>query len=164
MFKIGDRVVYPMHGAGVVKDVVVKDIMGKKEEYLIIMMPIGNIKISVPVENAQNIGVRDVIDIQELKEVYDVLKGNKSKMSVNWNKRYRENLEKLKKGDILEVAEVVRNLSIMDKNKGLSTGEKKMLNSAKKMLISEMVIVENDIYASVEKKIENAISYFEEGE
>ncbi len=164
MFKIGDRVVYPMHGAGVVKDVVVKDIMGKKEEYLIIMMPIGNIKISVPVENAQNIGVRDVIDIQELKEVYDVLKGNKSKMSVNWNKRYRENLEKLKKGDVLEVAEVVRNLSIMDKNKGLSTGEKKMLNSAKKMLISEMVIVENDIYASVEKKIENAISYFEEGE
>ena len=139
-------------------------IMGKKEEYLIIMMPIGNIKISVPVENAQNIGVRDVIDIQELKEVYDVLKGNKSKMSVNWNKRYRENLEKLKKGDVLEVAEVVRNLSIMDKNKGLSTGEKKMLNSAKKMLISEMVIVENDIYASVEKKIENAISYFEEGE
>ena len=127
MFKIGDRVVYPMHGAGVVKDVVVKDIMGKKEEYLIIMMPIGNIKISVPVENAQNIGVRDVIDIQELKEVYDVLKGNKSKMSVNWNKRYRENLEKLKKGDVLEVAEVVRNLSIMDKNKGLSTGEKKML-------------------------------------
>ena len=127
-------------------------------------MPIGNIKISVPVENAQNIGVRDVIDIQELKEVYDVLKGNKSKMSVNWNKRYRENLEKLKKGDVLEVAEVVRNLSIMDKNKGLSTGEKKMLNSAKKMLISEMVIVENDIYASVEKKIENAISYFEEGE
>ena len=85
-------------------------------------------------------------------------------MSVNWNKRYRENLEKLKKGDVLEVAEVVRNLSIMDKNKGLSTGEKKMLNSAKKMLISEMVIVENDIYASVEKKIENAISYFEEGE
>ena len=164
MFKIGDRVIYPMHGAGVVKDVVVKDIMGKKEEYLIIMMPIGNIKISVPVENAQNIGVRDVIDIQELKEVYDVLKGNKSKMSVNWNKRYRENLEKLKKGDVLEVAEVVRNLSIMDKNKGLSTGEKKMLNSAKKMLISEMVIVENDIYASVEKKIENAISYFEEGE
>ena len=164
MFKIGDRVVYPMHGAGVVKDVVVKDIMGKKEEYLIIMMPIGNIKISVPVENAQNIGVRDVIDIQELKEVYDVLKGNKSKISVNWNKRYRENLEKLKKGDVLEVAEVVRNLSIMDKNKGLSTGEKKMLNSAKKMLISEMVIVENDIYASVEKKIENAISYFEEGE
>ena len=164
MFKIGDRVVYPMHGAGVVKDVVVKDIMGKKEEYLIIMMPIGNIKISVPVENAQNIGVRDVIDIQELKEVYDVLKGNKSKMSVNWNKRYRENLEKLKKGDVLEVAEVVRNLSIMDKNKGLTTGEKKMLNSAKKMLISEMVIVENDIYASVEKKIENAISYFEEGE
>ena len=164
MFKIGDRVIYPMHGAGVVKDVVVKDIMGKKEEYLIIMMPIGNIKISVPVENAQNIGVRDVIDIQELKEVYDVLKGNKSKMSVNWNKKYRENLEKLKKGDVLEVAEVVRNLSIMDKNKGLSTGEKKMLNSAKKMLISEMVIVENDIYASVEKKIENAISYFEEGE
>ena len=164
MFKIGDRVVYPMHGAGVVKDVVVKDIMGKKEEYLIIMMPIRNIKISVPVENAQNIGVRDVIDIQELKEVYDVLKGNKSKMSVNWNKRYRENLEKLKKGDVLEVAEVVRNLSIMDKNKGLSTGEKKMLNSAKKILISEMVIVENDIYASVEKKIENAISYFEEGE
>ena len=164
MFKIGDRVVYPMHGAGVVKDVVVKDIMGKKEEYLIIMMPIGNIKISVPVENAQNIGVRDVIDVKELEEVYDVLKGNKSKMSVNWNKRYRENLEKLKKGDVLEVAEVVRNLSIMDKNKGLSTGEKKMLNSAKKMLISEMVIVENDIYASVEKKIENAISYFEEGE
>ena len=62
MFKIGDRVVYPMHGAGVVKDVVVKDIMGKKEEYLIIMMPIGNIKISVPVENAQNIGVRDYSD------------------------------------------------------------------------------------------------------
>ena len=130
MFNIGDNVVYPMHGAGAIDSIEEKDILGKKEAYYILKMP-GEVKVMVPVNRAEEIGVRKIIDKTSADKVFMVLEENETDMAVNWNKRYRDNMEKMKTGDIYEVADVVRNLSFKQKDKGLSTGEKKMLLNGK---------------------------------
>ncbi|MDI3533733.1 MAG: CarD family transcriptional regulator [Thermosediminibacterales bacterium] len=140
MFNIGDKIVYPMHGAGVIEAIEEKEILGEKQKYYIMRMPIGDMKVMIPLNNVKEIGLRSVINRNELEQVFDVLKGEKSNMSSNWNRRYRANLEKIKSGDIYEVAEVVRNLMLRDMEKGLSTGERKMLENARRILISEMVL------------------------
>lgn len=157
MFNIGDKIVYPLHGAGTIVAIEEKEILGKIKQYFIIAMPIGDMKISVPVDNVEEIGVREVFDQEELSLVFDVLKGDMSKMSDNWSRRYRENLDKIRTGDILEIAAVVRNLTIRDEDKGLSTGEKKMLNNALKMLISELIIVNGMSKEETEEIVEKAI-------
>ncbi len=143
MFKIGDKVVYPNHGAGTIVGIEVKKILGEEKKYYIMKLPIGEMKVMIPVENVDEIGIRNVIDSEEADEVLRILKGDKSKMSQNWNRRYRANMEKLKTGDIYEVAEVVRNLTIRDYEKGLSTGEKKMLSNSRQILISELVLAKD---------------------
>ncbi|MEW6080828.1 MAG: CarD family transcriptional regulator [Bacillota bacterium] len=140
MFKVGDKVVYPMHGAGVIEAIEEKEILGEYKRYYVMRLPIGEMKVMIPTSNVEGIGLREVIDEQEVEKVFDVLKASKGKMSTNWNRRYRANLEKIKSGDIYEVAEVVRNLAIRDKEKGLSTGERKMLDSARQILVSELVL------------------------
>ncbi len=140
MFNVGDRVVYPNHGAGTIVSVETKEILGDKKQYYIMKLPIGEMKVMIPVEKVEEIGIRNVISQEEADEVLGLLKGDKSKMSQNWNRRFRANMEKLKTGDIYEVAEVVRNLTIRDHEKGLSTGEKKMLNNSRQILISELVL------------------------
>jgi len=140
MFKVGDKVVYPMHGAGVIEAIEEKEILGEYKRYYVMRLPIGEMKVMIPTNNVDCIGLREVIDEQEVEKVFDVLKASKGKMSTNWNRRYRANLEKIKSGDIYEVAEVVRNLAIRDKEKGLSTGERKMLDSARQILVSELVL------------------------
>lgn len=140
MFNVGDRVVYPNHGAGTIVEIETKEILGDEKKYYIMKLPIGEMKVMIPVEKVDEIGIRSVIDEEEADEVLKLLKGDKSKMSQNWNRRYRANSEKLKTGDIYEVAEVVRNLTIRDFEKGLSTGEKKMLNNSRQILISELVL------------------------
>lgn len=140
MFKVGDKVVYPMHGAGVIEAIEEKEILGEYKRYYVMRLPIGEMKVMIPTNNVDGIGLREVIDEQEVEKVFDVLKASKGKMSTNWNRRYRANLEKIKSGDIYEVAEVVRNLAIRDKEKGLSTGERKMLDSARQILVSELVL------------------------
>ncbi len=157
MFNIGDKIVYPLHGAGTIVAIEKKEILGNIKQYFIIAMPIGDMKISVPVDNVEEIGVREVFDKSELSLVFDVLKGDTSKMSDNWSRRYRENLDKIRTGDILEIAAVVRNLTIRDDEKGLSTGEKKMLNNALKMLISELIIVNGKSKEETEDLIDKAI-------
>ncbi len=134
MFDKGDRVVYPNHGAGTIVDVEIKEILGEEKKYYIMELPIGEMRVMIPVHKVEEIGIRDVIDKEEAENVFHLLKGEKSKMSQNWNRRYRANMEKLKTGDIYEVVEVVRNLTIRDMEKGLSTGEKKMLSNARKIL------------------------------
>lgn len=123
-------------------------------------MPIGNIKISIPIDKIAEIGVREVFKKEELEPVIRVLEGKGTQMPDNWSQRYRENLDKIKTGDIFEIARVVRNLSIRDYKKGLSAGEKKMLNSARKMLVSEFVIVNDQTAEEVEKLIDDAIYNF----
>lgn len=140
MFNVGDKIVYPNHGAGTIIAIDIKEILGEEKKYYIMQLPIGEMKVMIPVDKIDEIGIRNVISEEEADEVLAMLKGEKSKMSQNWNRRFRANMEKIKTGDIYEVAEVVRNLTIRDNEKGLSTGEKKMLNNSRQILISELVL------------------------
>ena len=140
MYNLGDKVVYPMHGAGKIESVEEKEVLGELKKYYILKMPIGEIKLMIPVDNVNNMGLRNIIDKDTVKDVLAVLEQNAEENTSNWNKRYRENMEKMRTGDIFELAHVVRDLSFRDKEKGLSTGEKKMLANAKQMLISEVAL------------------------
>ena len=162
MFNVGDKIVYPMHGAGTIDAIEEKDILGEKQAYYIIKMP-GEVKVMVPTTKAEEIGVRNIISKESAGKVFEILEENETEMSNNWNKRYRDNMEKMKSGDIYEVADVVRNLAFKQKEKGLSTGEKKMLNNAKQILVSELVLTEHASQDEVEKLIDNKITVsFEE--
>ncbi|WP_422447004.1 CarD family transcriptional regulator [Thermoanaerobacterium sp. DL9XJH110] len=143
MFNIGDKVVYPMHGAGIIEAIEEKEILGERQKYYIMRMPIGDMKVMIPLKNIKEIGVREIAGEEEIKEVFNILRGEKSKMSSNWNHRYRANMQKIKSGNIFQVAEVVRNLALREKEKGLSTGERKMLENAKQILASEIVLSKN---------------------
>ncbi|HBV98253.1 MAG: CarD family transcriptional regulator [Peptococcaceae bacterium BICA1-7] len=140
MYKIGDRVVYPMHGAGVIESIEEKEILGEKRQYYILKLPVGDMKVMIPINNCREIGLREVIDSDGVQKVMGILKEQSSNMSTNWNRRYRANLEKIKSGNIYEVAEVVRNLVNRDREKGLSSGERKMLENARQILLSELVL------------------------
>jgi CarD family transcriptional regulator len=139
MFKVGDRILYPMYGAGIIKEVVEKDFLGETRLYYNVDLPYCRMEASVPVDNCEKLGVRAIIDPGRIDEVITVLKGKTEPMNPNWNKRYRENTERIQTGDILEVAAVVRNLVRTDRAKPLSTGEKKLLNTAKQILESELI-------------------------
>ena len=157
MFNIGDNIVYPMHGAGTISSIEEKEVLGEKQQYYIIKMP-GEVMVMVPTAKAEAMGVRNVIDEKSASIVLQVLEKDETEMSNNWNKRYRENLDKMKTGDIYEVADVVRNLSFKQKEKGtLSTGEKKMLLNAKQILVSELVLAEHSSKEEIEKLIDNKI-------
>jgi CarD family transcriptional regulator len=141
MFSIGDKIVYPMHGAGVIEKIEEKKILDVIREYYILKVPCGDMKIMIPVDSSREIGIRAIVTEAELANVIKTLEGESSEMSANWNRRYRENMEKLKTGDMHEVAEVVRNLMRTDRQKKLSTVEKKMLTSAKQILTSEIILI-----------------------
>jgi len=157
MFDIGDKIVYPMHGAGIIVAIEEKEVLGKKRKYYIMKMPIGDMKVMVPVDNVDDIGIREIVENDEVDRVFAVLSGNQTKMPQNWNRRYRINMEKIKSGNIFEIAAVVRNLMIRDREKGLSTGERKMLNNAKQMLVSEIVLAKEIEQEETEKLIDEAI-------
>ena len=157
MFNVGDKIVYPMHGAGTIDAIEEKDILGEKQSYYILKMP-GEVKVMVPTAKAEEVGVRNIIDKESAEKVIGVLEKDETAMDKNWNKRYRDNMEKMKSGDIYEVADVVRNLSFKQKEKGLSTGEKKMLNNAKQILVSELVLSEHASQEEVEQLVENKIN------
>ena len=158
MFNIGDKVVYPMHGAGVIENIEEKEISGEKLRYYIIKLPMGEMKAMVPLNKAQEVGLRQVIAEGEILKVFEVLKSESSVMPPNWNHRYRANLEKIKSGSIFEVAEVVRNLSLRDRQKGLSTGEKKMLENARRILLSELVLAKDGAETQMAELLENYLS------
>ena len=140
MFNIGDRIVYPMHGAGIIVAEEEKEILGEKRKYFIMKMPMSDMKVMIPIDSVEEIGIRPVVDEEEIEKVMAVLSEEETEMSQNWNRRYRANMDKIKSGDIYEIAGVVRNLVLRDREKGLSTGERKMLSNAKQMLVSEMVL------------------------
>lgn len=152
-FNIGDKVVYPMHGAGIIEAIEEKEVLGERQTYYIMKLPIGDMKVMIPTDNVAEIGLRQVIDNEDVEKVFEILRGEKSNMSQNWNRRYRANMEKIKSGDIFEVAEVVRNLAIRDREKGLSTGERKMLDNARQILISELVLAQDATEEEVEETL-----------
>lgn len=143
MFAIGDKVVYPMHGAGVIEGIEEKEILGEKKKYFVMRMPIGDMKVMVPMENVDHIGLRQVVGNEAVNRVMDIMGERDIDIQPNWNQRYRANMDKMKSGDIYELADVVRNLMIRDRSKGLSTGERKMLDQAKQILISELALVKD---------------------
>jgi len=157
MFNVGDKIVYPMHGAGTIDSIEEKDILGEKQSYYILRMP-GGVKVMVPTAKAEEVGVRSIIDKSSADKVISVLEQNETDMDKNWNKRYRDNMDKMKSGDIYEIADVVRNLSFKQKEKGLSTGEKKMLNNAKQILVSELVLAEHASQEEVEEIVDSKIN------
>jgi CarD family transcriptional regulator len=138
-FEIGDSVVYPHHGAGKVLRKEVKDVLGESREYLTIKILHNDMTVMVPTENAALAGLRRVIDEETVQKVLAVLQDECSEMPKNWNRRFKHNRDKIKTGDIYELAEVVRNLAIREHQKGLSTGEKQMFTRAKKILASELM-------------------------
>jgi CarD family transcriptional regulator len=138
-FAVGDNVVYPHHGAGQVIKKEEKDILGEKRQYLTIKILHNDMTVMVPCENAGKAGLRRVIDEETVKKVLSVLSDDVSEMPKNWNRRFKHNRDKIKTGDIYELAEVVRNLAIREQDKGLSTGEKQMFTRAKKILASELM-------------------------
>lgn len=158
MFNLGDKVVYPMHGAGVIEKVEQKEILGEIKNYYVLKMPIGEMKLMIPVDNVDNIGLRNIIAGNSVDKVYDILKQAAVLNDSNWNKRYRDNLDKIKTGDIFEVAEVVRDLTYRDREKGLSTGEKKMLVSAKQMLVSEIALSTNSEGEGIQEYLDHIIN------
>jgi CarD family transcriptional regulator len=138
-FEIGDNVVYPHHGAGKVLRKEIKEVLGDKREYLTIKILHNDMTVMVPTENAALAGLRRVIDEETVKKVLAVLGDECSEMPKNWNRRFKHNRDKIKTGDIYELAEVVRNLAIREAEKGLSTGEKQMFTRAKRILASELM-------------------------
>ena len=138
-YEIGDQVVYPHHGAGKVLKKELKEVLGERREYLTIQILYNDMTVMVPTENADKAGLRKVIGQETVDEVLAVLRDDGTQMPKNWNRRFKHNRDKIKTGDIFELAEVVRNLSIRDIDKGLSTGEKQMFGRAKKILASELM-------------------------
>lgn len=158
MYAIGDKIVYPMHGAGIIESIEEREILGEKKSYYIMRMPVGEMKVMIPTNCAGNVGIRDVIDKSIADKVFRSLEGGIDEEPSNWNKRYRENMLKIKSGNVFDVAEVVKHLIIRERQRGLSTGERKMLNSAKQILISELVLAENMKPSEVEELINCKIS------
>jgi CarD family transcriptional regulator len=154
-FELGDHVVYPHHGAGKVLKKEEMEILGERREYLTIKILHNDMTVRVPTENAALAGLRRVIDEETVKKVLDVLRDDVSEMPKNWNRRFKHNRDKIKTGDIYELAEVVRNLSLRESEKGLSTGEKQMFTRTKKILASELM------YA-LDKDEEEAENYLDE--
>jgi CarD family transcriptional regulator len=139
VFDVGDKVVYPHHGAGSVVRKELRTILGQEREYLTIQILHNDMIVNVPTENADRVGLRKVIDEPMVEQVLEVLHGSGTTMPKNWNRRFKYNRDKMKTGDIFELAEVVRNLSLREQEKGLSTGEKQMFVKAKKILASELM-------------------------
>ena len=158
MFSIGDLVVHPMHGAGVIDDIVRERVAGTTKEYYVFKMPMGGLILKIPTENSQAIGIRKVISKAEADELLEAIPSIAVEHNANWNKRYQENLLRLKSGDLREVAQVIKGLMRRDTLRGLSTGERKMLHSVKQIMISELVLVLGSEYKSVEGQLDHAMS------
>ncbi len=149
MFNVGDRVVYPMHGAGIIESIEEKEILGARKRYYVMKLPMGEMKVLIPTDSISQVGLREVIAKNMVPKVFIVLQGEQPELSTNWNRRYRNHLEKIKSGDIFEVAEVVRNLMLRDREKSLSTGESKMLDTARQILISELILVQDQEHGDI---------------
>jgi len=141
-FKVGETVVYPHHGAALIEAIETRTIKGEEKIYLVLKVAQGDLTVRVPAENVDLVGVRDVVDSAGLDRVFNVLRQPYTEEPTNWSRRYKANVEKLASGDVIKVAEVVRDLHRRDLDRGLSAGEKRMLAKAKQILISELALAE----------------------
>lgn len=158
MFQVGDKIVHPLYGAGVIDSIVVRRLDGVQREYYQMRLPMGTMLVMIPTDHIEKIGVRPVMDCEEAQHIMEALKTIDVSMSSNWNHRYRENMVRLKSGDIIEVARVVKGLMLRECEHELSSGERKMLHSAKQILISELVLSQDLPYEAVEESINLAMA------
>lgn len=142
-YEVGDTVVYPHHGAALIEKIEMRTMMGVEREYLVLRVQQGDLTVSVPSENVELVGVRDVVNEEGLQRVFDVLRQADTEEPSNWSRRYKANVEKLASGDVNKVAEVVRDLWRRDQGRGLSAGEKRMLAKARQILVSELALAED---------------------
>ena len=142
-FQVGDTVVYPHHGAALIESVEIRVVKGEEREYLVLRVAQGALTVRVPADNVDLVGVRDVVNAEGLDRVFDVLRQPYTEEPTNWSRRYKANLEKLASGDVIKVAEVVRDLWRRERERGLSAGEKRMLAKARQILVSELALAEN---------------------
>jgi len=157
-FDVGDKVVYPHHGAAVIEGKETIEAFGKTQEFLVLRLSYGDLVLKVPVDNTEEVGLREIINLEEVEEVFAVLRKKEARMPTNWSRRFKNHVEKLKSGDVYQVAEVVRNLSIRDNDKGLSAGEKRMLQKARQILVSELTFAINVDVEEAEKKLDEALA------
>jgi len=157
MFSIGDLVVHPMHCAGIIDEIVQEKIAGTTQDYYVFKMPVGGLLLKVPVSNSHVIGIRSVISEAEAEALLAAIPAIEVESNTNWNKRYRENMARMKSGDLYEVSRVVKALMHREKQRGLSNGERKMLHNARQILISEIVMAENGDYKELEKRVDHAM-------
>lgn len=153
MYQIGDMIAHPMHGAGVIDSIEERKMNGCTRQYYVLKMPTGGMVVMIPTESSEQIGVRPIVDSDEADALLDSISEIDADMTSNWNRRYRENMQRIKSGDLTEVARVVKGLMTRDVEKGLSTGERKMLHSAKQIFISEIVLSKSISYEEVESRI-----------
>lgn len=156
MYQIGDKIVHPMHGAGIIDDIVKKKMNGVTRDYYNLKLPTSSMMVLIPTDHTDEIGVRPVVDPGHADEIIDAIRHIDVDMTQNWNHRYRENMIRLKSGDLTEVARVVKSLMMRESSRSLSTGERKMLHSAKQILISELVLSKNCSYEDMEACINQA--------
>ena len=142
VFSVGETVVYPHHGAALIEAIETRVIKGEPKQYLVLRVAQGDLTVRVPAENAEIVGVREVVGEEGLGKVFDVLRAPHTEEPTNWSRRYKANLEKLASGDVNKVAEVVRDLWRRDRERGLSAGEKRMLAKARQILVSELALAE----------------------
>ena len=157
MFRKGDTVVHPEHGAAVIEDLKDREFLGEKRTYLVLRVVYGDLTLSVPVDSANEVGLRQVVSKNQVKKILNVLREGETMMAANWSRRYKNNLEKLHSGDPFEVADVLRNLSIRDREKGLSAGEKRMIQKARQILISELSYATGKTEAEAETVIDDVL-------
>ncbi len=157
MFSIGDLVVHPMHGAGVIDSIVQEKIAGVIQDYYVFKMPMGGLVLKIPVANSEAIGLRPIVSPEEAETLILTIPSLEIEANNNWNKRYQENMRRLKSGDLYEVARVIRALMHRENRRGLSTGERKMLHNAKQIMISEIVLSQHAEYKDIEARIDRAM-------
>jgi CarD family transcriptional regulator len=157
-FDVGDKVVYPHHGAATIERRETIEAFGEEREYLVLRLAYGDLTLKVPSDNTEEVGLREVINDEEVEEVFAVLRKKEARMPTNWSRRFKNHVEKLKSGDIYQVAEVVRNLSLREKDKGLSAGEKRMLAKARQILVSELTFAINVNEEEAESKLDEALA------
>lgn len=158
MFQVGDKIVHPMHGAGVIDSITTRRINGVTRDYYALKLPVGGMLVMVPTDGGAEIGMRPVMSPEEAARIIEILPDMEVEIDPNWNRRYRENMLRLKSGNLMEVAQVMKSLMLRDGERGLSTGERKMLHSAKQILISEIVMAEGSTYEDVEQRIGLALA------
>ncbi len=158
MYCIGDKIVYPLHGAGIIEAIEERVIMGKKQEYYIMRISTGSMTVMIPKQNCEEIGVRDVIDKTEAKHVLECFKNEPLHLDDNWNRRQRQNIGRIKSGDIYQVLIVLKDLLYRDRTKGLSMSERKMLNNARQIIVSELVMSEVASKEDIEMIMEDVVS------